>query len=67
MLKTIQIIKFMKSKKCNDAQILEELNNIVQNEHSDFFELTSRDIESITEVFDDEAKFNRAWKTATMI
>lgn len=64
MLKTIQIIKFMKSRGCNDTEILEELHWIVNNRKSTYFELSDWAIDSITEVYDNEDKFNLAWKVA---
>ena len=60
MLKTIQIIKWMTAQGFNQGEILDEFQEIVNNERSEYFELTEFDIKQIREVYENEDRFDRA-------
>lgn len=68
MLKLIQIIRYLKTvQKMNHNEIYAEVLDIVDNGHSEFFDLTDIDIVRISDVFYNETLFDTAFKTATEV
>lgn len=51
----------------SQAEIFAELTEIVDNARSDIFDLTDNDIVSISDVFYNDDRFDRAFKTALMV
>jgi hypothetical protein len=63
MLRLIQILRHMSKNGMSQECILAELTEIVDNNQSTLFDLSANDYERITEVFQDEERFNSAWST----
>lgn len=64
MLKLMQILKWMKMQGMSLNQVLDELHDIVDNNTSQYFELTDSDVLKISKIFYDEKKFDSALKVA---
>lgn len=62
MLKTLQILKYLKSQGLSQNEIFAEFTEIVDNGRSEYFELSDNDIVSISNVFYNESKFEAACK-----
>ena len=57
---------YMLKKKYSFDEIMAEFDLIVDSHESTLFELSARDINSITDVYYDDEKFNAAWKTVLL-
>jgi len=64
MIKMIQILKWMKKKNLSFDKIMEELTEIVDNGKSQYFELSDVDINRISDIFQDDSKFESALHAA---
>lgn len=64
MIKLMQILKWMKNKGFKLDKVMEELTEIIDNEQSQYFQLSPSDIQSISKVFHDDAKFESALQAA---
>ena len=64
MLKTLQIIRSMIVSGYSKEDILLELQEIVDNEYSEKFELSENDVVLIQKIFNDDNKLELAFKSA---
>lgn len=60
MIKLLQMLKWMRSHGFSFDQMHGELLDVVDNHHSDYFELTEADCESVTRIFYDDDKLYAA-------
>jgi hypothetical protein len=54
MFKTIQIIRYLQANGYTKSEIFTELSEIVDNYHSDIFELNDRDCDQVTRIFNND-------------
>lgn len=63
MLKIIQILSYFKNNNMKLSEALDEINEIIDNGRSQYFELTDLDIQRISDVFYNESLFESAVAT----
>ena len=61
MLKTLQIINYLKSQGLTKDDIMIELAYITANEESNYFDLSENDVVKITKVWNDETLLRGAF------
>jgi hypothetical protein len=66
MLKTIQIIKYLKNNNYSKSEIFIELANMSDNYTSDIFDLSLHDYDSIHKVFNNDDKLKAAFNVANL-
>jgi len=64
MLRMIQMLTFMKRKGLSLDAMVDELNEIVDNGNSQYFDLKDGDISAVGKILHDDAAFERACSAA---